>query len=81
MQRDFGWSHIEVSLAFSVYALGFALGPLVLAPISEVYGRNPMYRWASVLFTCQSTPSLKRHSLTGTLQYSTYRLHSAAISL
>lgn len=52
-QRDLGASHIVASLAFGLYPLGFGLGPLVLAPISEVYGRNPMYRWSTVLFTCQ----------------------------
>lgn len=29
--------------ALSLYILGFALGPLILAPLSEYYGRNPVY--------------------------------------
>lgn len=54
MQEELGISHIVASLAFSLYALGFGMGPLVLAPISEVYGRNPMYRWSTILFTRES---------------------------
>ncbi|KAL2756983.1 hypothetical protein ACRALDRAFT_1049216 [Sodiomyces alcalophilus JCM 7366] len=34
----------------SVYILGFAVGPLVIAPLSETYGRAPLYRWGNVLF-------------------------------
>jgi MFS family permease len=35
----------------SVYILGFAFGPLVIAPLSEVLGRRPLYFWGNVLFT------------------------------
>lgn len=35
----------------SVYILGFALGPLVVAPMSEMYGRLPLYLITNVLFT------------------------------
>ncbi|RAO67293.1 uncharacterized protein BHQ10_003305 [Talaromyces amestolkiae] len=31
--------------------IGFGLGPLVLAPLSEVYGRNTIYHVCNVLFT------------------------------
>lgn len=31
------------TLAFTMYILGLAVGPLVLAPLSEYYGRNPVY--------------------------------------
>ena len=34
----------------SVYILGFALGPLVLAPLSEMYGRVHIYNVCNVLF-------------------------------
>lgn len=55
MQAELGLSHIMASLAFSLYPLGFGLGPLVLAPISEVYGRNPMYFVSTILFTRKSS--------------------------
>lgn len=31
--------------------IGFGIGPLVLAPLSEIYGRNKIYHWGNVLFT------------------------------
>ncbi|KAF2496897.1 bicyclomycin resistance protein [Lophium mytilinum] len=34
----------------SVYVLGFALGPLVIAPLSEVFGRVPIYHICNVCF-------------------------------
>lgn len=35
----------------SVYVLGFAFGPLVVAPLSEIYGRRPLYFYGNILFT------------------------------
>ena len=40
---DFSISTEVVTLDLSLYALGFALRPLLLAPLSEYYGRNPVY--------------------------------------
>lgn len=34
----------------SVYVLGFAFGPLVAAPLSEIYGRAPVFNIANILF-------------------------------
>lgn len=34
----------------SVYILGFAFGPLLVAPLSELYGRRHLYLWGNVLF-------------------------------
>ena len=34
----------------SVYILGFAMGPLVIAPLSEMYGRVPIYNVCNVCF-------------------------------
>lgn len=31
------------TLGLSMYILGFAIGPLMLAPLSEYFGRNPVY--------------------------------------
>ena len=35
----------------SVYILGFAFGPLVIAPMSEIYGRSLLYNLGNLLFT------------------------------
>jgi MFS family permease len=34
----------------SVYVLGFAVGPLAFAPLSELYGRIPVYHACNVCF-------------------------------
>ncbi|KAG9380503.1 AraJ Arabinose efflux permease [Pyrenophora tritici-repentis] len=34
----------------SVYVLGFSFGPLIIAPLSEMYGRLPLYHSCSFLF-------------------------------
>lgn len=31
------------TVGLSMYILGFAVGPLMLAPMSEYFGRNPVY--------------------------------------
>lgn len=38
------------SLTVSIYLLGFALGPLVIAPLSELYGRLWIYHICNVVF-------------------------------
>ena len=34
----------------SVYVLGYAFGPLIIAPLSELYGRMPVYHVSNILF-------------------------------
>lgn len=43
-------SSILASLVVSVYVLGYAIGPLMAAPLSEMYGRVPVYHVSNVLF-------------------------------
>lgn len=38
------------SMTVSLYVLGFALGPLVLAPLSELYGRLVIYHFYNVVY-------------------------------
>lgn len=38
------------SLVVSVYVLGYAFGPLIIAPLSELYGRLVIYHSCNVLF-------------------------------
>ena len=39
-------------LGLSLFVLGQALGPLCLAPLSEYFGRKPVYIWSYGLFLC-----------------------------
>jgi MFS family permease len=38
------------SFVVSVYILGYAVGPLFMAPLSELYGRLPVYHVSNALF-------------------------------
>ncbi|KAI1910027.1 hypothetical protein LOZ53_000189 [Ophidiomyces ophidiicola] len=51
------------SFVVSVYLLGYAFGPLIIAPMSEMYGRSPVYHICNILFTifniaCAVAPNL-----------------------
>ena len=56
-------SNTLAEFVVSVYILGFAVGPLLIGPLSEVYGRWPVYSLTMILFTiftiaCAVAPSL-----------------------
>jgi hypothetical protein len=51
VMRDFNsTSDLLRGFMVSVYVLGFAFGPLVIAPLSEMYGRLPLYHICNLLF-------------------------------
>lgn len=62
--RDFHSSSLELAaFVVSVYILGFAFGPLVIAPMSEIYGRVIVYHICNVCFIaflvgCALAPNL-----------------------
>lgn len=43
IQKEFHVSAEITTLALSLYVLGLAIGPVVLAPLSEYFGRQPVY--------------------------------------
>lgn len=49
--KDFKSTNEAVStLLISIYVIGLAVGPLVLSPLSELYGRSPLMHASNVLF-------------------------------
>ncbi|KAF3352241.1 Seryl-tRNA synthetase, cytoplasmic [Verticillium dahliae VDG1] len=53
LMREFGSSSpLLASFVVSVYVLGFAAGPLLCAPLSEIYGRTIVYHAFNVGFFC-----------------------------
>ncbi|EED23150.1 bicyclomycin resistance protein, putative [Talaromyces stipitatus ATCC 10500] len=64
LMRDFHNDNTELaSFVVSVFVLGFALGPLLVAPLSEIYGRLIVYHVCNVgfiafLIACAVAPSL-----------------------
>ncbi|EED24337.1 florfenicol exporter, putative [Talaromyces stipitatus ATCC 10500] len=47
---DLNLSDSEAQLAFSIFVLGQAFGPFVIAPMSEVFGRKPVWVVCSIFF-------------------------------
>ncbi|KAF1953899.1 MFS general substrate transporter [Byssothecium circinans] len=43
-------SNLIAGLIVSIYILGFAIGPLIIAPMSELYGRFLLYNICNLLF-------------------------------
>ncbi|KAK7408446.1 hypothetical protein QQX98_009373 [Neonectria punicea] len=51
IMADFNTTNDEVAtFMVSVFVLGFAFGPLLMAPMSELYGRTPVYHVSNSLF-------------------------------
>jgi MFS family permease len=49
--EEFGsTSNTLATFLVSIFVLGFAFGPLLMAPMSEIYGRLPVYNICNVLF-------------------------------
>ncbi|KAK9323860.1 major facilitator superfamily domain-containing protein [Lipomyces orientalis] len=52
LMKEFNESNSTLaSFVVSIYILGFALGPLVVAPLSEMYGRAVVYKVSTLMFT------------------------------
>lgn len=62
--REFHTKNPDLSsFILSIYILGYAVGPLLISPLSEVFGRVPLYHCCNTLFTictvlCGRTSSL-----------------------
>ena len=54
--RDLGTTDLVATLGVTTYVLGFAFGPLVWAPMSEVLGRRPVYIISWSVFTIFQIP-------------------------
>ena len=43
-------SGVASTLAVTLYVLGLAIGPMFISPLSEIFGRVPIYHGANVMF-------------------------------
>lgn len=50
-------SEVEIQTSMSVFVLGYAFGPLFLAPLSEMYGRVVVVQLSNVWFVIWSVVS------------------------
>jgi multidrug resistance protein len=64
LMKEFKSDNQELAIfVVSIYVLGVALGPLILSPLSEIYGRAIVYNVTNFLFVvfaigCAISPSL-----------------------
>ncbi len=54
--EEFHVSHVVTILSISLFVEGLGVGPLIVGPLSEVYGRNIVYRVSYTLFFAFSWP-------------------------
>ncbi|KIW18743.1 hypothetical protein PV08_03032 [Exophiala spinifera] len=54
--RDFNTSREIATLGLTSFVIGLAMGPMFLAPMSEFYGRQPIYVVSMVMFTIWLIP-------------------------
>jgi len=57
MDAEFGNSTIVATLGLSLYVFGLGLSPMLLGPLSEFYGRRPIYVVGFSLFLIWLVPS------------------------
>ncbi|KEF57997.1 uncharacterized protein A1O9_05920 [Exophiala aquamarina CBS 119918] len=70
VMRDFHTtSSILGSFITSIYLLGYAFGPLVLAPVSELYGRSIVYNVCNVVFLVFNVACAKAPNMGGLLAF------------
>ena len=48
--EEFGISRLVATLGLSLFVIGLGLGPMILGPLSEFYGRRPIYIISFALF-------------------------------
>ncbi|KAF9446914.1 MFS general substrate transporter [Macrolepiota fuliginosa MF-IS2] len=56
VSTEFHVGHTVSVLSISLFVEGLGLGPLIVGPLSEVYGRNPIYRISYGLFFAFTWP-------------------------
>ncbi|KAK1763448.1 major facilitator superfamily transporter multidrug resistance [Phialemonium atrogriseum] len=65
LDKDFGNENTTLgAMTVSIFLLGYCVGPLFLAPLSEIYGRKPILGFANMFFCawqigCALAPNLE----------------------
>ena len=52
---DLRMNNVESQMALSTYVLAIAFAPLLLSPLSEIYGRSPVFHSCNVWFLIWNT--------------------------
>ncbi|RDL36997.1 MFS general substrate transporter [Venustampulla echinocandica] len=57
MEKEFNCSRIVATLGLSTFIMGLGMGPMLLGPLSEFYGRRPIYLVSFTFFIIWIIPS------------------------
>ncbi|ETS63216.1 hypothetical protein PaG_03002 [Moesziomyces aphidis] len=52
LEAQFGFGREVAVLSLSIFVAGYCLGPLLWGPLSEQYGRRPVFIGAMLVYTC-----------------------------
>ncbi|KAL5336481.1 major facilitator superfamily domain-containing protein [Aspergillus crustosus] len=63
--EEFGASRTIVTLGLTFYLIGLAMGSMIMAPLSEVYGRKPVSVGCLILFSILIIPCALAKSIEG----------------
>lgn len=64
MQKEFGNSTIISTLGLSTFVLGLGCGPMLLGPMSEFFGRRPIYITSWIMFVIWMIPEAVAKNIT-----------------
>ncbi|KAJ5083993.1 Major facilitator superfamily domain general substrate transporter [Penicillium alfredii] len=67
LTNEWGISAVVYNLSITMFCVGFALAPMVLAPFSEINGRRPIFIASGVLFVACLVACGGTHSFAGLL--------------
>lgn len=67
VEETFGVGSEVATLGLSLYVLGFAIGPPIVAPLSEQFGRRPIYLVCWTLWVLMSFPIAFSPSIEGVI--------------
>jgi multidrug resistance protein len=63
IEVEFNSSRIVCTLGLSLFVAGLGLSPMLLGPMSEFYGRKPIYIFSLLLFIIWIIPSAVAHNM------------------
>ncbi|KAJ5759624.1 hypothetical protein N7520_006780 [Penicillium odoratum] len=67
LTKEWGISAVVYNLSITIFCIGFALAPMILAPFSEINGRRPIFVVSGVVFVACLIACGGTHSFAGLL--------------
>lgn len=61
MKTYFGFSDEVATLTISLFVAGYCVGPILWAPLSEQFGRRPIFIWTFLVYVVRLLPHHSTH--------------------